>query len=112
MNDYQAITKEIAHELTKITINTSKVSFEEAQVIIQTCIDDVSDYYEDLGSMESSMGGTYLYSQIGRWLDFMKDMKESSSLKSMRNKSHYFFIGYVTGITEGTLNTLSEQGSI
>lgn len=112
MDKYDAMVKQIAQELTRVTANTSVVTLKEAQAIILDCHSDISEYYDALGEMESSPGKAFLYGQVSRWLDFVGDMGNSSSIESMRNKSKYFFSGYFAGKTESTLKIMSEQGTL
>lgn len=101
MDRYNELTKLMAKESTKITINTSTVNYDEAKQILKDLIKPFEEYFSELGSMESGDQQLILvYGQIERNLDFLKDVFNSASIGTMKKKLHYFYLGWSIGYLE------------
>lgn len=104
MDRYDELATLMAKETTKISINTSTVSYDEARHILKNLIQEVQSYFNELGAMESGNQQLMLvYGQVEKNLDFLKDVYDTPTIVSMKKKLHYFYLGWSVGYLESRL---------
>ena len=97
MDKFRALHERSIKEITKITIEGSKVSLREAQTIIYNCLEEANRLKEELGNMDSTSSGALAYGNVCMWVDLLTDLTPYKSLDLLKIKMTYYNYGFIFG---------------